>query len=299
MSISQYSPDGKFESGSFMNGMWSGPQGTNPNQGQGLMGLGQQPQGDSLPGTASFQTGYGQPQQGFNPQGAMGLPMFDRGFAPYNPQNTLGQQPNIQEEYGVPSPFMNQSPMPQYQLGYNPPVIDNIRQPQGNMPQGNMPPIGRPLGRFIPATTLPDGTRNSEGGSYEYPQQPQAKPLQSFFEGPTKGQIPMGFNMVDGEMVKTGNFNERLPTPQPPQFFQPQPMQQPMQAPSNPVNTQTVQPNFMGQTPFGQPQTGQFNSTNPFVQAAQANAQGNIAGALQATAANRINQQTPYGSLSY
>jgi hypothetical protein len=66
-----------------------------------------------------------------------------------------------------------------------------------------------------------------------------------------------------------------------------------------PVNTQSVQPNFMGQAPFGQPQSGQFNSSNPFVQAAQANAQGNIAGALQATAANRINQQTPYGSLSY
>ena len=80
---------------------------------------------------------------------------------------------------------------------------------------------------------------------------------------------------------------------------QPQAMQsmQPMQG--QPVNTQTVQPNFMGQTPFGQPQTSQFTSTNPFVQAAQANAQGNIAGALQATAANRINQQTPYGSLSY
>jgi hypothetical protein len=85
---------------------------------------------------------------------------------------------------------------------------------------------------------------------------------------------------------------------QPQQFMgqQPQAMQQ---QPSNPVNTQTVQPNFMGQTPFGQPQTGQYTSTNPFVQAAQANAQGNIAGALQATAANRINQQTPYGSLQY
>jgi hypothetical protein len=86
---------------------------------------------------------------------------------------------------------------------------------------------------------------------------------------------------------------------QQPQAMQAQPMQamQPMQG--QPVNTQTVQPNFMGQTPFGQPQTGQYTSTNPFVQAAQANAQGNIAGALQATAANRINQQTPYGSLSY
>ena len=66
-----------------------------------------------------------------------------------------------------------------------------------------------------------------------------------------------------------------------------------------PVNTQSVQPNFMGQAPFGQPQTGQFNSSNPFVQAAQANAQGNLAGALQATAANRVNQQTPFGGLQY
>jgi hypothetical protein len=85
---------------------------------------------------------------------------------------------------------------------------------------------------------------------------------------------------------------------QQPQAMQAQSMQA-MQPQGQPVNTQTVQPNFMGQTPFGQPQTGQFTSTNPFVQAAQANAQGNIAGALQATAANRINQQTPYGSLSY
>ena len=94
--------------------------------------------------------------------------------------------------------------------------------------------------------------------------------------------------------------------------FQNRQMQQPnfeMQAPQamqamqsmqgQPVNTQSVQPNFMGQTPFGQAQTGQFTSTNPFVQAAQANAQGNLSGALQATAANRINQQTPYGSLQY
>jgi hypothetical protein len=82
---------------------------------------------------------------------------------------------------------------------------------------------------------------------------------------------------------------------QPQQFMgqQPQAMQ------GQPVNTQTVQPNFMGQAPFGQPQTSQYNSTNPFVQAAQANAQGNLGGALQATAANRINQQTPYGSLQY
>lgn len=41
------------------------------------------------------------------------------------------------------------------------------------------------------------------------------------------------------------------------------------------------------------------NSTNPYIQAANATTQGNIAGAQQATAANRINQNTPYGSLNY
>jgi len=40
-------------------------------------------------------------------------------------------------------------------------------------------------------------------------------------------------------------------------------------------------------------------STNPYVQAAQQTALGNLAGAQQATAANRVNQQTPYSSLQY
>jgi hypothetical protein len=39
--------------------------------------------------------------------------------------------------------------------------------------------------------------------------------------------------------------------------------------------------------------------SNPFVQAAQANTMGNIQGAQTATAANRVNQQTPFGSLNY
>jgi hypothetical protein len=39
--------------------------------------------------------------------------------------------------------------------------------------------------------------------------------------------------------------------------------------------------------------------SNPYVQAAQANAYGNLAGAQQAVSANRVNQQTPFGSLEY
>ena len=41
------------------------------------------------------------------------------------------------------------------------------------------------------------------------------------------------------------------------------------------------------------------NSADPYVQAAQATTAGNIAGAQQATAANRVNQNTPYASLQY
>lgn len=41
------------------------------------------------------------------------------------------------------------------------------------------------------------------------------------------------------------------------------------------------------------------NSVDPYVQAAQATTAGNIAGAQQATAANRVNQYTPYASLQY
>ena len=40
-------------------------------------------------------------------------------------------------------------------------------------------------------------------------------------------------------------------------------------------------------------------STNPYIQSAQATTLGNLAGATQATAANRVNQVTPYGNLNY
>jgi hypothetical protein len=53
-------------------------------------------------------------------------------------------------------------------------------------------------------------------------------------------------------------------------------------------NLQNAATNF--QTQYG---------SNPFVQASQANTMGNIQGAQTATAANRVNQQTPFGSLQY
>lgn len=52
--------------------------------------------------------------------------------------------------------------------------------------------------------------------------------------------------------------------------------------------------------PFGvQSQPSLTNSTDPYVQAAQQSALGNLAGAQQAVAANRVNQVTPYSNLQY
>ena len=52
--------------------------------------------------------------------------------------------------------------------------------------------------------------------------------------------------------------------------------------------------------PYGITTPNQFaSSANPYIQAAQQTSLGNLAGAQTATAANRVNQQTPYGSLQY
>jgi hypothetical protein len=49
----------------------------------------------------------------------------------------------------------------------------------------------------------------------------------------------------------------------------------------------------------GQAANPYMGSTNPYIQAAQATTMGNLYGAQAATQANRINQNTPYGSLNY
>jgi hypothetical protein len=157
-----------------------------------------------------------------------------------------------------------------------------------------------------PRDTIPGITpRNYEGGGLTGDMSSRLQDEIRRLQDPNYQQPFNAQSSINDTPMGTQSFGSNMPMlgQQPQQFMgqQPQAMQsmQPMQPQGQPVNTQTVQPNFMGQTPFGQPQTGQFTSTNPFVQAAQANAQGNIAGALQATAANRINQQTPYGSLQY
>ena len=249
-------------------------------QSQGLMGLGQQPQGYNPyatnrglpdPRNPNYMGQQGATGMSDDLQGAMGLPMFDRGFAPYNPQNTLGQQPNpaTQEVSNYEMPMGDDKNI----------FVQNDRPMNYQQPQGMRTNVSSPTDALDRGYMNLINQRSQAGLSY-----PSAEEYRN--------------TNIDAYRNAESQLQETTPalrpTPQPPQIFQPQPMQ-----PSNPVNTQTVQPNFLGQTPFGQPQTSQYSSSNPFVQAAQANAQGNLAGALQATAANRVNQQTPFGGLQY
>ena len=296
--------------------------GYQPQVGQGLMGLGQQPKAN-MP---LMRNNFGGAGVNFNIPNGQPQPMPSPQYPTDGQQYVMGSNSDnggYQESQGFPMQSFFEGPNKgQIPIGFK--MVDGEMERIDNyQPQAPTEFVGQ-----LPQYEYPQPV-NETGFNQGNPQQPkiyrdsplpEAKPMQSFFEGPNAGQIPNGFSMINGELVNirgvprsdlntlasiapnnTQSTTPALnPTPQPPQIFQPQPMQQPMQQqPSNPVNTQTVQPNFMGQTPFGQPQTGQFTSTNPFVQAAQANAQGNLGGALQATAANRINQQTPYGSLSY
>lgn len=61
----------------------------------------------------------------------------------------------------------------------------------------------------------------------------------------------------------------------------------------------TTSTNTTPVSPYQQAYESVTAQNNPYTQAAQATTQGNILGAQAATAANRVNQVTPYGNLTY
>ena len=67
---------------------------------------------------------------------------------------------------------------------------------------------------------------------------------------------------------------------------------------NNPMAASTGNPNT-ATLGTGQTSSPYAGTTNPYIQAAQATTMGNLYGAQAATQANRINQNTPYGSLNY
>lgn len=66
------------------------------------------------------------------------------------------------------------------------------------------------------------------------------------------------------------------------------------------INLAKQQTGQLQTNPYGVTGTNPYrSSTDPYIQAAQQTALGNLAGAQAATAANRVNQYTPFGSLEY
>ena len=74
-------------------------------------------------------------------------------------------------------------------------------------------------------------------------------------------------------------------------------LQQQSQQASTPAATGPYAQNPYGIT--GANATNLQGSTNPYIQAAQQTSLGNLAGAQNATTANRVNQSTPYSNLNY
>lgn len=101
--------------------------------------------------------------------------------------------------------------------------------------------------------------------------------------GPAMGAAQTTANNAVGQVSPAMSVNaDGTTTPNAPYM--------PTQGVSNP-NTPTLG--------TGQTANPYMGSTNPYIQAAQATTMGNLYGAQAATQANRINQNTPYGSLNY
>ena len=222
MSINVYSPDGKFEAGSYMDGIWSGPPGTNlrgglfnqpsnpsnpqnyqgfnqtlgqpnaPQVGQGLMGLGQQPQGNMPPQSSGFNP--------FDKQGAMPNYMSENRMYP-NPAMQAPQAMQSMQQYGQTPFAYNEVPSSEF-----PTNSDWRSNPEEARLGGDM---------GVTIYKQPDGTyRDESGRTTDYSQ----------------------YNQRINWTQNRGNPTQQ---PQTNQFFQPQPMQ------GQPVNTQTVQPNLI------------------------------------------------------
>ena len=258
--------------------------------------------------------GLGQSQQVQSPMGGLAnRPPSQAQIAEQQRANAMSSQFNAMTPEQKMSNFMGNLPqgqprdsfsmgMPQYDVGYTRHDFNDPKNLASYQPPQQDTYGFDATGNYVGAN-MPTGGFNPFGNRIDTPMQPNYMGQQGAMGMPQQVQSPMGglanrppsqAQIAEQQKANamTSQFNAMTPEQQMSNFMGQQPQGQP-------VNTQSVQPNFMGQAPFGQPQSGQFTSTNPFVQAAQANAQGNIAGALQATAANRINQQTPYGSLSY
>jgi len=186
--------------------------------------------GDQMPTMPQDYVSYLNNQDLMNKQNSM----------PYQSQYNLFGQPSQSANQGMaftefpdgtPNPrgnyynagvegWYNQPGAPTYeQWQANPSLATEFQNRQAQQPNPSLQaPTPMPqsnIARYdIPKN--PDGSYNSEGVMVN---QPQGIPRESFFTGPNAGKVPMGFSMVNGEMVRDPNYQgppEQQPGPTPP-----------------------------------------------------------------------------------
>jgi len=188
----------------------------------------------------------------------------------------------------IVSPAMGQNPDGTWNYGNSTPALMNtLPVANGGGLIANTPnQIGNTLYPPTASSSSPTGYVDSQGtpvtgAGYAY--NPNAPVVDAGFNmtpNPSVGAVtptaPSG-NIPGGS--GTGGLSSLLP-------------QQPMYSGAQPI-TNTLQSFIGGNT---NPYAG---STSPYFQAANATTAGNLAGAQQATQANRVNQNTLYGGLNY
>ncbi len=136
------------------------------------------------------------------------------------------------------------------------------QNPDGTWNYGTSQPVGQTTANNAVGILSPEMSQNPDGSmNYATPQ-------------PVTGTFPTNSNIAG-----TGGLSSLVP-------------QQPMYSSAQPT-TNALQ-SFIGSNtnPYA-------NTTSPYFGAAQAQTLGNLAGAQQATQANRVNQNTLYGGLNY
>lgn len=214
----------------------------------------------------------------------MSLPAYSN-FRPLNPDpSVMGAANTSQDAYNQYASSVFPGPgqsVPSYQ--------DWVQQqqatpdPQNNLPPnpyGNNPtPLGGGLNGGLNGglTNTNAGGTDAVSGLYQslLGRAPDAAGLQYWNQQLASGK---SINDIANAFKATPEYQQRQQQPQ----VQPNPSTQPN---TNPYGITTANP--------------YASSTNPYIQAAQQTSLANLAGAQTATAANRVNQQTPYANLNY
>jgi len=279
--------------------------------GQGLLGLGQQPLGSggagwTPPSQQQIQDWNNNPQQGFGNDYGFGIDM--------SPQAQTQRQQQVQ--------MQNMTSQPSNSM-----IASNF-QGRGFQGMGDDIPLNQPNPYGTNTNPTMQGLMGGgqQGGNQPtlYREQAQGMQQNPSYQAQNSGTTDAQTATQPTMNTGTGQFDNKFLTGAYQQMFGRAPDQAGYdfwskslasgQTPQQVLSAMQTSPEYQqaqalktigtttGNNPFGLSganAAGNQASTNPYIQAAQQTAVGNYQGATAATAANRVNQNTPYSNLQY